>query len=136
MLSKCSNQAGMRKELNTQNTGSNPVPTTTIFCNNDKSGKLPADIPTNPNQTYKDKGWAGMGDWLGTGTIASSLRQYRTFNAARKFARTLKLKGQKEWRLFCKSGKLPADIPATPSQIYKDKGWKGMRDWLGTSADE
>ena len=27
----------MRKERNTQNTGSNPVPTTTIFCNDDKS---------------------------------------------------------------------------------------------------
>ena len=27
----------MRKERNIQSTGSNPVPTTTIFCNNDKS---------------------------------------------------------------------------------------------------
>jgi len=30
-------------------------------------GRLPADIPTNPNHTYADKGWKGMGYWLGTG---------------------------------------------------------------------
>ena len=30
-----------------------------------KSKKLPSDIPANPNNTYKDKGWVSMGDWLG-----------------------------------------------------------------------
>jgi hypothetical protein len=30
-----------------------------------KSGNLPKDIPAYPNQTYKDKGWTSMGDWLG-----------------------------------------------------------------------
>ena len=104
-----------------------------VFC---KSGKLPADIPASPNRTYKDKGWTGMGDWLGTGTIAARLRQYRTFNSARKFVRALNLKNNEEWRAFCKSGKLPADIPLAPDQKYKDKGWKGIPDWLGTYADE
>ena len=28
---------------------------------------LAKDIPTNPQRTYADKGWKGMGDWLGTG---------------------------------------------------------------------
>jgi len=78
----------------------------------------------------------GTGDWLGTGTIAPRLRQYRSFNAAREFARSLNLESGSEWRAFCKSGKLPPDIPANPHQAYKDKGWKGMRDWLGTNADE
>ena len=36
-----------------------------------KSGKKPADIPAIPNQTYADAGWAGLGDWLGTGTLAT-----------------------------------------------------------------
>ena len=27
----------------------------------------PEDIPTNPNNVYKDKGWKGYGDWLDTG---------------------------------------------------------------------
>ena len=39
-----------------------------------KSGKKPVDIPTNPNRTYAEVDWAGMGDWLGMGTIAPHLR--------------------------------------------------------------
>jgi len=30
-----------------------------------KSGQKPEDIPAYPNQTYKQVGWKGMGDWLG-----------------------------------------------------------------------
>ncbi len=83
-------------------------------------------------QTYKDAGWAGMGDWLGTGTIATHLRQYRPFEEARAFARSLGLRSGKEWKEFTQSGRLPADIPASPSKTYKDAGWAGMGDWLGT----
>jgi Helicase conserved C-terminal domain/Phage-integrase repeat unit len=102
-----------------------------------KVGRLPADIPTNPEKTYADKGWKGMGDWLGTGNIAPSLREYRPFLQARAFGRRLKLKNLKEWRAFCKGempglGRLPADIPSKPSRTYADKGWKGLGDWLGT----
>ena len=35
-----------------------------------KSGKMPANIPSNPNRTYAETGWAGMGDWLGYGQQA------------------------------------------------------------------
>src|SRR5262249_45910794 len=41
-----------------------------------RSGKLPSDIPAAPWQTYKDKGWVSMGDWLGTGTVAYGKQQY------------------------------------------------------------
>ncbi|MEI6178352.1 MAG: helicase-related protein [Verrucomicrobiota bacterium] len=100
-------------------------------------GTLPADIPANPIQTYADQGWAGMGDWLGTGNVAYFLRQYRPFKKARSFARSLGLKGQQDWRRFCKGnltekGTLPPDIPANPNQTYADKGWAGLRDWLGS----
>jgi hypothetical protein len=97
------------------------------------SGELPADIPATPERTYKGKGWAGHSDWLGTGTIAPKDRKYRTFKKARAFARSLKLKNETEWRAYTKSGDLPADIPATPARTYKDKGWAGLGDWLGTS---
>jgi len=110
--------------------------TTTEWKKFTKSGKLPEDIPANPDVAYKGKGWAGMGDWLGTGTIAYHLRKYRPFKEARKFARSLNLKGQKEWLAFAKSGaksgKLPKDIPANLRSIYKDKGWISDGDWLGT----
>lgn len=98
---------------------------------------LPFDIPANPNRVYADKGWAGMGDWLGTGRIATHLRKYRSFQQARRFARSLGLSGVAEWRQFCKGvlrnkGSLPSDIPSKPDNRYIDEGWSGYADWLGT----
>ena len=62
-----------------------------------KSGKKPDDIPANPDHIYAKTGWAGMGDWLGTGTVATYLRQYRSFKKARAFVRGLGLKSGAEW---------------------------------------
>ena len=97
------------------------------------SGKKPHDIPAAPWNTYAKAGWAGAGDWLGTETLATQARPYRSFASARTFVRRLGLKYEAEWREYCKSGKKPHDIPATPSKIYAAAGWLGMRDWLGTS---
>jgi len=109
------------------------------FCkgNLPEKGTLPSDVPANPNQTYANKGWVGMGDWLGTGTVAARLRQYRPFKEARDFARSLSLKGNSQWMDFCKGklpekGTLPPDISASPQKTYADKGWAGFGDWLGT----
>ena len=96
----------------------------------------PKYIPSAPHRTYKDQGWQGMGDWLGTGVLGGS-KQFRSFQEARDFVRSLKLKGWEEWKWYCQ-GKLdgydpkPKDIPTSPNTVYKDQGWQGMRDWLGT----
>jgi hypothetical protein len=100
-------------------------------------GVLPPDIPFAPHNTYADDGWAGMGNWLGTGTIAPALMKYRSFGRARAFARSLRLKSTAEWIAFCKGqlrgkGVLPTDIPANPRNTYAKRGWKSMGDWLGT----
>ena len=95
-------------------------------------GKLPADVPADPLRVYRDQGWDSWGDWLGTGRIANRDKQYRTFSQARAFARSLKLKSGAEWRAFSKSNKLPADVPVDPRNTYKDEGWAGIGDWLGT----
>ncbi|MGI9558142.1 MAG: helicase-related protein [Thermodesulfobacteriota bacterium] len=97
-----------------------------------KSPDFPSDIPVNPEQTYKNKGWKGMGDWLGTGNIASRFRQYRTFEEARKYVRSLNLKSSTEWRKYVKSPDFPNDLPVAPEGVYKQKGWVGYGDWLGT----
>jgi superfamily II DNA or RNA helicase len=111
------------------------------YCNGHIKGlpSLPEDMPANPSQVYKHTGWAGFGHWLGTGTIAPRLITYRDFQAARSFARSLKLKDGREWRLFCKGllkqkGLLPTDIPKAPEQAYAKQGWAGTGDWLGTGA--
>jgi hypothetical protein len=58
-------------------------------------------------------------------------KEFRNFNDARKFVRKLNLKGNKDWRVYCKSGNKPADIPSTPEKTFK-KEWTDWGDWLGT----
>jgi hypothetical protein len=94
------------------------------------SPSKPVDIPNYPEYTYKDS-WKGIGDWLGTGYISTKERKYRTFDEARAAVYILRLNNKSEWKLYCKSGKKPADIPSTPWRKYKTE-WKGMGDWLGT----
>jgi len=97
-----------------------------------KSGKLPKEIPADPFNTYKNKGWKSTGDWLGTGSIATFNRKYKTFEGARNFVHSLRLKSRHQWSDYCKSGKLPNDIPKDARGVYLKKGWKGYGDWLGT----
>lgn len=99
------------------------------FC---KSGNKPNDIPTYPKQTYKNKGYISMGDWLGTGSIAVKNRAFKSFIEARKYVRDLKLKSIADWRQYCKSGKKPEDIPTNPHRTYKNETWLSWGDWLGS----
>jgi hypothetical protein len=108
------------------------------FCRGQmpEKGSLPDDIPSKPSRSYSKNGWKGVGDWLGTGTIASRFRVYLPFEEARAFVHSIGLKNQDEWRRFCKGqlsgkGKKPAYVPSTPSRTYAKMGWKGMADWLG-----
>ena len=94
-----------------------------------KSGKKPNDIPQSPH-IYKE--YVSMGDWLGTGRIAYGQRNYLDFKKAREYSRKLGLKTGKEWNEYCESGRLPKNIPKTPSYVYKEKGWLSVGDWLGT----
>ena len=97
-----------------------------------KSGEKPNDIPNWPTYVYRNKGWEGWGDWVGSDNIHPSKRQYRSFSEARKFARSLGFKKREEWLKFYRAGNLPIDIPSGPQQSYSDKGWKGWGNWLGS----
>lgn len=59
--------------------------------------------------------------------------QWREFEEAREFARSLGLQSAREWETWAKSGERPEDIPRNPRVVaaYMDQ-WKGFRDWLGT----
>ena len=81
-----------------------------------KLNKKPNDIPSNPDSVYKDKGWISWGDFLGTGSIGPGLRKHRSFEDARKFVRSLKLRNQNDWSQFSKSGNKPDNIPSTPAK--------------------
>jgi hypothetical protein len=58
-------------------------------------------------------------------------KEFRSFVDARNLIQSLRLKNQKSWITYCKSGKKPNNIPTNPNVIYK-KEWKGVGDWLGT----
>ena len=92
------------------------------YCKNNK----PDNIPTSPYYFYKNKGWVSFGDWLGYS------KNFLSFEEARKFIHILKLKGDKEWREYCKSGNKPDNIPIYPERVYKNDGWLSIGDWLGT----
>jgi hypothetical protein len=53
-----------------------------------------------------------MGDWLGTGYIASRLRKFRPFKEAKVYVHSLGLKSKEAYAKYAKSGKKPMDIPA------------------------
>jgi predicted helicase len=60
------------------------------------SGKLPSDIPSNPQRVYAKKGWSNWADWLGAGRHRG--KGWRCFTEARLFIRSLRLKSVDEWR--------------------------------------
>ena len=98
-----------------------------------KSGELPKDIPKTPHHIYKNKGWKGVDDWLGTGKTYTKYLKKRTYVQARKFVRKQKLNNQSDWQKYCISGEKPQDIPASAERYYKKQGtWIDWPDFLGT----
>tara|TARA_B110000114_G_scaffold123373_1_gene129243 strand:- start:220 stop:1344 length:1125 start_codon:yes stop_codon:yes gene_type:complete len=95
-----------------------------------KSKDKPQNLTAKPERVYKDKGWIGIRDWLGT-TIGWD-GEWEDFNIARNYIRQLGLKNQKEWLSFASSKDKPYNIPRSPEKVYKKTGWLGLGDWLGT----
>jgi 3-mercaptopyruvate sulfurtransferase SseA len=91
-----------------------------------KSGGKPDDIPTAPDRIYADD-WVNLADWLGNGKRTGD---WRPFEEALTFVRSLGLKSQVEWQAYYKSGEKPDDIPAFPQKSYADD-WVNLADWLG-----
>ena len=94
-----------------------------------KSDKKPEDIPRHPCQIYTES-FAGYGDWFGALNFSSRTRKPRPFKQAIAFAHSLKLKNQKEWNVYCTSGKKPSDIPSRPEFVYSE--FRGYGNWLNT----
>ena len=81
-------------------------------------GKKPDDIPYKPQRTYKES-WKSWGDWLGTGRIADQKKVFCSYEDAKKFARSLKLKSRNEWRNYVKENFIPDNIPKDPFRHYQ-----------------
>jgi 3-mercaptopyruvate sulfurtransferase SseA len=92
-----------------------------------KSGQRPANIPANPQAVYAGKGWTNWSDWVGTKRTG-----FLSYDEARDLVRPLGLKSAQEWLAYCKCGKRPLNIPASPEKVYEGKGWTNWSDWVGT----
>lgn len=112
-----------------------------LYCKGEIKGLLPKpdDIPSNVARQYASDGFDGMDDFLNTKYHREVKRrkENRSFSEARRFVHSLKLKNLIEWNLFIKGElphrkQLPKDIPSNPKLVYKDSGWAGFGDWLGT----
>lgn len=110
----------------------------------DDYGKfLPNDIPKNPYNVYRNKGWINWYDFLSYEPKMANDFKTRTklfpgfhfinyegakswIEETKKEYPTLKL-NETMWKEF----KKPSFIPDYPEIVYIDKGWKGWDDFLG-----
>jgi len=83
-------------------------------------------IPSHPEYTYRNDGWAGWRDWWGL-----SEQKWMPFEEAREFVRKQNIVTQGQWSKWAKTPLRPKNIPAGPYQTYMGQGWISWRDWLG-----
>jgi superfamily II DNA/RNA helicase len=89
---------------------------------------FPKDLPKAPQFTYKE--WNGWGNFLGTGYVHEKI--VRSYEEAKKYAQSLKLKNRKEWIKHAKSKNFPSDIPVHPWRKYRSQ-FEGLGIFLGTN---
>ena len=99
----------------------------TIWAEFSASDRRPPDIPSNPQGVYSE--WVSWGDWLGTGTVATSNRKYLPYLEAQKLLYPLKLKSMADYNKKRRQNFFQEELPANPQRVYKE--WIDTSDWLG-----
>ena len=99
-----------------------------LWC---KAGTRPGNVPSAPERTYKHAGWQGWGHWLSSSNLKT--KQFLPFEEALAMARALQLGSKEGWKLWCKSGARPTNMPSDPGRIYKNAGWENWGHWLNSS---
>ena len=60
------------------------------------------------------------------------MSKFLSFKEALVVARSLRLPGRMEWKVWSKEGLRPPNMPSDPAKVYKAHGWQGWGHWLGT----
>jgi formylglycine-generating enzyme required for sulfatase activity len=94
-----------------------------------KSGNKPKDIPSDPENIYKNNGWKTMRIWLGIKPSRNFPPFEEAVVEARKLAKIHNITGIETWRLACE-GTIILSLPTSPYRTY-EKEWKGIGYWLG-----
>ena len=92
----------------------------------------PSNIPASPQLVYLNNGWKGWEDFLGIKNYRGNNTDWLPFEVARQTIRSLGLKNASEWYEYSRTENLDKRIPRAPEVAYRDAGWKGIGDWIGT----
>jgi hypothetical protein len=96
-------------------------------CRGYKEWDRPKGMPSDPHMIYKDSGWSGWSDFLGTVNLFRS-KVFLSFTEARTLTHSQGLKSKDEFYAW----KRPEVVPSQPHVTYKTLGWCGWGDFLGT----
>lgn len=96
-----------------------------------KSNDFKESIPKSPAYVYKEKGWRGVGDWIGTDRIASQNIKYLSYSDAQKFMFDNNIKTEKQWRVFRKKNNIE-NIPYKIERTYSDD-WISAQHFFSTT---
>ena len=96
-----------------------------------KKGLLP-NMPANPEQVYKDKGWTTWGDFTGSGNVSNNSKEFFSFEEAQKIVQSMKIESREEYLKLRADGLLPDGMPSNPNKIYENKGWTTWGDFTGS----
>eukprot|EP00898_Chlorokybus_atmophyticus_P005760 jgi/Chlat1/6185/Chrsp42S05732 len=70
-----------------------------------------------------------------SGKVVMVNMNYRCFEEARAYVRTLGLRTVTEYRRWSRSGSRPADFPSDPYKAYIEHGWETWMDFLGSTRE-
>jgi superfamily II DNA or RNA helicase len=96
-----------------------------------KKNKRPDNIPRNPQQIYKNEGWKGWHEFLGTRRKGKSVKNFVSYDECKNWFIQNNIISKTKWEQYCKSNKRPTNIPRAPDRVYKEKGWRGWADFCG-----
>jgi len=98
-----------------------------------KSDNRPQNFPYSPWDTYKNRGWTGFNDFVGTPRVVN--KNWMSFDEARAFIQTQDgVTSLKKFQAWLKTGLRPDNFPSHPNRTYKDY-WKGWGHFLGTGVE-
>ena len=111
-----------------------------------KLKKLPAGLPSFPQQTYVKRlhssAWAGWRDFLGEGYEEEKVRKTQNhlhilpYELAQAVVRRMDVRSPADYRQLIMDGKLPHGLPKNPGASYSSSlhrsSWRGWKDFLGT----
>ena len=95
-----------------------------------RTSDAPSELPRSPRHVYHAL-WSGWGDFLGTETICTKLRKFKSYEEAKAWLAERGITSLPAMLKLRDAGQLPSDIPRSPKDSYK-LYWKGSGDFFGT----